>query len=220
MRSACLRLNTPVTGGNVSFYNQSSDGTAVFPTPTIGMVGLLEEDQLQTGLAFEQEGDLIYLVGPQTNCILSSQYLCKYLKVAHSDAPYFDLDIEVKVQKSIQAAIRKGYIASAHDVSEGGLIVTLFEKAMPNGWGADVCLDTNAFRLDALLFGEGQSRIVVSIKPQHQSALEDILQQHEVPFTWIGRVTGTDIKVNNHSMGEVKHMQTAYDHAIEECLES
>jgi phosphoribosylformylglycinamidine synthase subunit PurL len=220
MRTACLRLNTPVTGGNVSFYNQSSDGTAVFPTPTIGMVGLLEEDQLQTGLAFEQEGDLIYLVGPQTNCILSSQYLSKYLKIAHSDAPYFDIDMEVKVQNSIQTAIRKGVIASAHDVSEGGLIVTLFEKAMPIGCGADVCLDTKAFRLDALLFGEGQSRIVISLKPQHQRTLEEILHQHEVPFTWIGRVTGTDIKVNHHSMGEVKHAKTAYDHAIEECLES
>ena len=215
MRTACLKFQTPVTGGNVSFYNQSSDGTAVYPTPTIGMIGLLEDSALQTGMSFEAEGDLIYYLGEQTSCINSSQYLAKYHKVAQSPAPHFDIDAEWNLQELIKLAIRKKLVSSAHDVSEGGLFVTLMEKAFAKNLGFDVCLD-NKERLDATLFGEGQSRVVISIKPENQKAFESLLAENKIPAQWIGSVKGNTMLINSNDFGLVSAYKGVYDTAIGE----
>jgi phosphoribosylformylglycinamidine (FGAM) synthase-like enzyme len=165
MKKACEKFGTPVTGGNVSFYNQSSDEGPVFPTPTIGMLGLMDKPEMQMTLDFKQEGDLIFLIGQSRNDLGSSEYLYSYRKVKGSPAPYFDLDEEYRVHQAVKTLIIEKLIQSAHDVSDGGLLVTLAESAMPRGLGFNINPD-RGIRLDAFLFGESQGRVVVSVKAE------------------------------------------------------
>ncbi len=213
MGKACLKFGTPVTGGNVSFYNQSTDGVAVYPTPTIGMVGIIEKPEHHTGSAFQNNGDMIYLVGASQNDIGSSQYLAKYHKVSHSPAPYFDLDAEKQMQDAVYTAIEKGLVSSAHDVSEGGLFITLAESAMQSGKGFDVCTDAN-FRKDAWLFGEAQGRVVISISPETKADFEAHFAGMQVPAMQIGTVKGDDMVIDGNSFGAVSNIRHTYDNAL------
>ena len=217
MSAACLKFQTPVTGGNVSFYNQSSYEGPVFPTPTIGMIGIVEDKKRQTGIAFENEGDLIYLVGESLNDINSSEYLYSYHKVKLSPAPHLNLDRELQVQQAIAAAIGTGKVVSAHDVSDGGLFITLLESGMVHGRGFDIATD-NAVRTDAYLFGEAQSRVVVSVKPADQVALENALQANGTPFSHIGTVKGSDVIIGGKNYGAVSSFKEEYTTAIEKFL--
>jgi phosphoribosylformylglycinamidine synthase subunit PurL len=217
MREACLKFNTPVTGGNVSFYNQSTEGVAVYPTPTIGMVGILEKPEHQTGLAFKEEGDLIYLIGQSQNDISSSQYLAKYHKVAFSPAPWFDLDEEKRLQDAIYESIEKGFISSAHDVSEGGLFVTLMESAMNSHLGFRIQSD-NAFRKDAWLFGEGQSRVVLTVNPSQRELLENHFGTHGLNYQHIGEVKGGNALIDGEDFGSIEQLKSLYDNAIGNAL--
>ncbi|HEX6170909.1 MAG TPA: phosphoribosylformylglycinamidine synthase subunit PurL, partial [Chitinophagaceae bacterium] len=162
MGEACRKFDTPVTGGNVSFYNQNPDGP-VYPTPTIGMVGLLENINEKMTLDFKEEGDVIYLLGRSTNDINSSQYLAKVCNVEFSPAPYFELEEEFSLQQKIAELINRKLIQSAHDISEGGLFITLCESGFNRELGFTVETKDD-LREDAYLFGEGQSRVVVSVK--------------------------------------------------------
>src|SRR6185436_1649773 len=135
MGEACRKFDTPVTGGNVSFYNQSSDDGPVFPTPVIGMIGLLEEYGYAMTLDFRNEDDLIYLIGESRNDIGCSEYLTNVSGVQYSPAPFFSLDEEFELQQTIAGLIRQDLIQSAHDVSDGGLFTTLLESAMPSDMG-------------------------------------------------------------------------------------
>ncbi len=132
MGEACIKFDTPVTGGNVSFYNQSPDGP-VYPTPTIGMVGVLDNVYEKMTLNFKTAGDIIYLIGTNRNDINSSEYLHKVHGVEFSPAPYFDIDEEFKLQQTIKILIAKKTIQSAHDVSEGGLFITMVESSFIDG---------------------------------------------------------------------------------------
>jgi phosphoribosylformylglycinamidine synthase subunit PurL len=213
MRKACLKFETPVTGGNVSFYNQSSDGVAVYPTPTIGMVGIIEDTNHHTGSAFIEEGDLIYLIGKSQNDISSSQYLAKYHKVEYSPAPYLNLDEEKQMQDALYEAIIMGLIKSAHDVSEGGVFVTLAESAMQSGLGFEIQTDAN-FRKDAWLFGEAQGRVVVSINSSTRNALESHFKGMGVEIQILGSVKGQTAIIDGVNFGEIHHYKVLYDNAI------
>jgi len=183
MSKACKKFETPVTGGNVSFYNQTSiDGKVepIFPTPVIGMLGVMDKKN-QMSLAFERKGDMIYLIGPSKNDIASSQYLIHYHGVEKSPAPYFDIDIEHRLQQILMELIEHRMICSAHDVSEGGLFITLLESSMPNQLGFDITTDSE-IREDAFLFGEGQSRVVVSVCPSREDSFIDFMIKHNFPF--------------------------------------
>lgn len=158
MGEACRKFDTPVTGGNVSFYNQNPDG-AVYPTPTIGMVGLLEHIDEKMTLDFKAEGDLIFLVGKATNDISSSEYLHKIHGIEYSPVPHFDLNEEFELQQTIARLIKEKLIVSAHDVSEGGLFVTLIESSFNRNLGFDVAAADASVRKDAYWFGEGQNRL-------------------------------------------------------------
>src|SRR5580692_2357387 len=160
MGDACRAFDTPVTGGNVSFYNQNPDG-AVYPTPTIGMVGLLESVKDKMTLDFKQEGDLIFLLGRSNADIASSEYLHKIKKVELSPAPHFDIEEEYVLQQKLAELIKKKLVVSAHDVSEGGLFITLAESAFPRELGFRA--RSGDVRKDAFWFGEAQSRVVVSV---------------------------------------------------------
>ena len=221
MGRSCRHFNTPVTGGNVSFYNQSAqpDGlaVAVFPTPTIGMVGVIEDRANHMSLNFKEKGELIFLLGEVTNCINASEYLASIAGVDRSPAPHFNLEAEGKVQGCVRKAIDRGCIRAAHDVADGGLFVSLLEMAMPNGLGFDVVTDDD-IRLDAFLFGEGQGRIVVSCEENQQDRLLDIIEEFDVPIVLLGHVTKGKIVVDNTHFGFCEEWRNTFDNALEEEL--
>lgn len=217
MGKACLKFQTPVTGGNVSFYNQSSYEGPVFPTPTIGMIGIVENKADQMTLDFKAEGDVIYLVGENKNDISSSEYLYSFHKVKNSPAPYFDLDTEYRVQQAVTALIRGRHIRSAHDVSDGGLFMNLLESAMVRGLGFEIDTDSQV-RKDAFLFGEAQSRVVVTVDPSKATGLEAELKKQGVAFSKLGYVKGKAVVVDGKNFGDVKEYQTAFDTSIESYL--
>ncbi|MHC2993028.1 phosphoribosylformylglycinamidine synthase [Pontibacter sp. HJ8] len=218
MSKACTALGTPVTGGNVSFYNQSSDEGPVFPTPTIGMLGILEDKNNKMTLAFQKAGDLIYLVGDAQNDIASSEYLYSFHNVKLSPAPHFILEEEVKLQDAIREVIAQRLVQSAHDVADGGLYIALLEAGMPNELGFDVETDKN-FRKDAYLFGESQSRVVVSVSPEQQAAFEQALQNKGVNFTNLGKVTAHDCHIDGELFHAVTVAKKHYDTALEQILD-
>ncbi len=218
MGRACRKFKTPVTGGNVSFYNQSTEGEAVYPTPTIGMVGIIEKPEHIMTLDFKNEGDLIYLLGESKNDIASSQYLVKYRKVDYSPAPYFDLDKEYNLQKTTHNLITNNYLQSCHDLSEGGLFIALFESAKYRGLGFEITTDKN-FRTDAFLFGEAQSRILVSIKSETKNAFEKELEKSGTPFLNLGIVKGSDMIIEGTFVGSLMEYENLYDNAIGDILD-
>lgn len=214
MGEACRKFETPVTGGNVSFYNQNPDGP-VYPTPTIGMVGLLEDVTNKMTLDFKEEGDLIYLLGESTHDINSSQYLHKICNVEYSPAPHFELEEEFILQQKLSGLISKKMIRSAHDVSEGGLFVTLCESGFNNRLGFSV-ITNSTVRKDAFLFGEGQSRVVVSVALDKAKQVESLL--YNFPFEKIGVVTSGELVIDEDFWGTLDGWQEKYDTAIENYL--
>ncbi len=217
MGAACRKFNTPVTGGNVSFYNQNPDGP-VFPTPTIGMVGIVEDMKNRMTLDFKNAGDVIVLLGTQRNDIGSSEYLNKIKGVAHSQAPYFDLEEEFALHQLVTSLIKENKIKSAHDISEGGLIITLLESAFVNHKGFEVSSNDAALRTDAYWLGEAQSRVVVSADAASVTAIETLAKQLGIAATVLGKVTEGSIQVNNEKWDSIAAWKDAYDTAIEKKL--
>ena len=216
MAKACEKFQTPVTGGNVSFYNQTvSKGKTVpvFPTPTIGMIGIIEDKKHITSLGFKQKGDLIYMIGENRNDISSSQYLVNIHGVEASTAPFFSLEEEYANQEQLKMLIRKGLLASAHDVSEGGLFVALMESAMVNDLGFDITTDS-AIRNDAYLFGEAQSRVVISVNPENEDSFIDLMMLNGVEFDLVGHVTKGSVRIDDVDWGTVSDYADIYDNAL------
>ena len=192
MGEACRRFDTPVTGGNVSFYNQSvfKDRTEpVYPTPTIGMLGILENLNHAMTLDFKQAGDQIYLIGPPCTDLGSSEYLRRIHNIRFSPAPRFDLEEEWAVQEAVKAVIRQGWAASAHDVADGGLFTALMESAMVRGLGFEIETDP-VFRKDAYLFGESQSRVIITVSAENEDEMVNYLNSKNVSFSKLGEVKG------------------------------
>jgi phosphoribosylformylglycinamidine synthase subunit PurL len=214
MGDACRKFNTPVTGGNVSFYNQNPEGP-VYPTPTIGMVGIIENMENRMTMDFKQAGDVILLIGEQKNCIGSSEYLHKVRGIEYSPAPMFDIDEEYKVQQFVASLIQQKLLKSAHDISEGGLIITLLEKGFNNNLGFDVSAENNAVRSDAFWFGEAQSRIVVSCGREQAAKIK----ANGITVTELGVVTSGEVNVNGRHWGSIEDWKNKYDNAIESYLD-
>ena len=216
MGEACLKFDTPVTGGNVSFYNQSPDGP-VYPTPTIGMVGILDNVNDKMTMDFKNENDIIYLIGESRNDINSSEYLHKIIGEEYSPCPYFDLEEEFALQQTVAALIKENLLQSAHDVSEGGLFTALLESCFNNELG--FCATTqDAFRKDAYWFGEAQSRVVVSVNAGDEESFVNILQKNGVAFSPLGNVTAKDIILDNQNWGSIVNWKDKYDNAISNLL--
>jgi phosphoribosylformylglycinamidine synthase len=215
MGEACLQFDTPVTGGNVSFYNQGPDG-AVYPTPTIGMIGLVNDINNKMTMHFKNVGDTIYVLGKQVNDIACSEYLHKLCKVELSPTPYFNLQEEHAIQQLVLQLIDKKLIASAHDCAEGGLFVAAMESAMAGNLGLDIQATTpNGLRTDAYLFGEAQGRIVVSVSEENKTAFENACGANA---TKLGVVTSNSIQVIGQDWGSMHDWKTKYDEAIEKYL--
>ena len=217
MGEACLKFDTPVTGGNVSFYNQHPDG-AVYPTPTIGMVGLLEDTKQKMTLFFKQPGDLIFLAGRSRNDIHSSAYLHAIHGVEFSPAPYFDLEEEFTLQTKLLACIQNGFVESAHDVAEGGLFVALAEGGFHRDLGFSVSCQDESIRRDAYWFGESQSRVVVTVKKEKLAGFKKAMEG--IPLEKLGEVTSSLVEVDNVNWGSVREWKYAYETAIEKEMES
>ena len=205
---ACRALNTPVTGGNVSLYNETrrDDGTLqpIHPTPVVGMVGLVDDIRTVVGLGWRQPGDVVVLLGlpPEDGGddrlgLAGSNYQQLVLGDLAGRPPRVDLTLEAAVQSLVRRAISAGLIASAHDSSDGGLAVALAESSIASGLGVELDLTVSETRLDRVLFAEGGARIVVSVKAEQAAAWTDLLATApEVPATELGRVTaGGDVQI-------------------------
>ncbi|MEM6298816.1 MAG: AIR synthase related protein [Bacteroidota bacterium] len=220
MKTACEALKTPVTGGNVSFYNQSSDEGPVFPTPTIGMLGLMEGLENRMTLDFKNEGDLIFLVGEPKNDISSSEYLYSFHHTKESPTPHFEMETEVKLQQDILALIRAGVLQSAHDLSDGGLWISLFESAHAGTKGFSVKQSHQEIRKDAFWFGEAQSRAMVSVAPSQKEAFLSLATERDISVAELGTVNNTgNFTIDGESWGTLSELNKLYSNSLEEHLE-
>jgi len=218
MGEACLALGTPVTGGNVSFYNQSSYEGPVYPSPVIGMVGILDKkEQLQT-MYFKQPGDLIYVLGEMNNDLGSSQYIYSYHGIKHSTCPHFSLEAEKQLHSVLKQLRDRNLAEHMHDLADGGLFIALIESGFYNGLGFDIQTDT-ALRTDAFLFGESQSRAIVSIDPMEQPVLEKLLYESGIPFRKLGEVTEGDIRIDGKAYPNIAQFGQLYDEALGKIME-
>jgi phosphoribosylformylglycinamidine synthase II len=217
MGEACLRFDTPVTGGNVSFYNQHPGG-AVYPTPTIGMVGLLEDTKQKMTMFFKHQGDQIFMIGKSRKDINSSAFLHALNDVEFSPAPYFDLEEEFLLQTKLLNCIQRGLVESAHDVAEGGLFVTLTESGFHKNLGFSVISQNEKIRQDAYWFGESQSRVVVSVKNEKLAAFKKSMEG--ISLEKLGEVTTSIIEVNGENWGNIREWKHQYDTAIEKEMAS
>jgi phosphoribosylformylglycinamidine synthase subunit PurL len=212
MGDACRAFDTPVTGGNVSFYNQNPQGP-VYPTPTIGMVGLVHDLTKVKGLGFKQAGDEIYLLGVVNNDINCSEYVHKINNVALSPAPYFNINEEKALHKAVDAIIKNELANSVHDISEGGLIINLLESAFTGNLGFDITTD-NSVRKDAFLFGEAQGRVVITCNSTQAAAIENVIGT--LPMQKIGTVTAANgVIVDGTPWKDVTAFKNIYDTTIE-----
>lgn len=217
MGDACKALGTPVTGGNVSFYNQSSFEGPVFPSPVIGMVGVLDQKAQQTTLFFRQPGDLIYLLGKSSNDMGSSQYVYSYHGIKHSSCPAFELEQELLLHATLKRIREKQLAESMHDVSDGGLYISLIESCFYNRLGFSIATDPE-LRTDAYLFGEAQSRAVISIDPHEQPVLERVLREAGIAFRLLGTVTEGELTIDGKAYGSIGQVAEKYDNALGKLL--
>jgi phosphoribosylformylglycinamidine synthase len=225
MRDACQHFQVPITGGNVSFYNET-EGEGIYPTPVVGLVGLLEDRKLLVTHHFKEKGDLIFLLGETAEEIGGSEYLKAIHGRIDGKLPKLDLDVESAVQDLVRAAASRGLLRSAHDLSDGGLGVALAECLLgPLGetMGAAVSLETRR-RADAVLFSESQSRILISVPPAQAGELERLADDRGVPLSRLG-VTGGDtleVRVNGERAitRPVGSLREAWWSSIERGLES
>ena len=216
---ACRALNTPVTGGNVSFYNETGD-TAVYPTPVIGMVGLLENINQSTTIEFKGAGDFIVTLGALNGCLGGSEYLRTIHGKIQGPIPHLNLELEMGIQELCLEAIKKGIIKSAHDLSDGGLAVNISESIVHSKQGLGARLDVvRKLQNNELLFGECQSVIVVTLE---ESALYELIllaQKLDMHTQTIGRVTDTNSLVINDqiNISRIK-MENAYFKSLEKIM--
>lgn len=194
MGSACLTLNTPVIGGNVSFYNETG-GTAVYPTPVVGMVGLVEKDEHITTQDFKREGDVVLLLGETGAEIGGSEYQKQVQGDISGRSPNIDLDAEKAVQNTVLTSIRQGQVSSAHDVAEGGLVTAIAESAIGGGYGVELNMES-ALRPDLALFSESQSRVLLSVSPEQADDIEASARRNGVACQALGVVKGERVRIH------------------------
>jgi len=213
LADACRAFGVPVISGNVSFYNESF-GSPIYPTPTVGLVGLLDDVDQHCTSSFKDEGDVIVLVGESANELGGSEYLKVEHETVAGAPPSIDLELERDVQEAVIAGIRGGLIKSAHDCSEGGMAVALAESCIAGGIGADVHLHDDLHPVGSL-FGETQSRIVVSVADGDADALVEALVSAQVPYSVIGTVGGERLTICERLDVSLDDLRDAYLPALE-----
>jgi len=221
MGAACRALNTPVTGGNVSFYNES-ETLQVYPTPVIGMLGIIEDLKHITQSAFKNEGDMVYIIGDTLNEIGGSEYLKRVHGMVKGMPPVINLELEKKIQNGVLTAIQKGLIQSAHDVSDGGLAVALAEcciinQSHPLGVHANI---VSQLRADITCFSESQSRFIISVKNKDKKACEDHFNSLQIAIQLIGQVGGDQFAFNDFFVFNINELSSLYYNTIPAIMSS
>jgi phosphoribosylformylglycinamidine synthase II len=194
LADGCRAFHLPVVSGNVSFYNETPD-TAVYPTPVLGVVGVLDDVRRHCTIGFKRRGDVILLLGETREDLGGSEYLKRIHDTVTGKPPALDLERERKVQSVCLEAVRQGLAASAHDCSDGGLAVAVAESCLQGKRGAQVTLPESAVRLDAQLFGESPSRIVISARPEDAARIQELAAQAGAPVSVLGTVGGKTLRV-------------------------
>ena len=222
MVEACNALDVPVVSGNASLYNETR-GTAVYPTPVVGAMGLLEDVSRAVGSAFRKEGDLVLLIG-SSELSNDTTYLAgsEYLDLIHglvAGRPSIDLDLEVKVQQCCRHLVTQGLISSAHDCSEGGLGVAIAESAIQGNLGFDGSVGLGE-RWDAALFGEAASRILLSLDPDNLQAVETVCQEMGVPYLLLGAVGGDRFSIPGLLDSPLAELSDAWRNGLERALQA
>ncbi len=220
MGEACREWNTPVTGGNVSFYNQSVKGNQtepVYPTPTIGMLGLLNDVSTHTTLSFKKTEDLIIMLGHDMGDINCSEYLKEIHGIEGTLPPFFNLEQEKELISVLRELILSGKVQSAHDISEGGLFTALLESAYVHDLGFKLNFDS-PHRLDAFLFGEGQGRVIITINASDLDWITHTLSQFDLPFVNLGTVTDGIIHIGEFDFGTIAIWKKIHNQSLEEQL--
>ena len=214
MGDACRRLNTPVTGGNVSFYNENPKG-AIFPTPVIGMLGIVEDvEKHRMTPGFKNDGDVILYIGAQRKGLGGSEYLNTIHHLTTGDAPDIDLDFEAKLQESLLDAIQSGSLEAVHDISDGGLAITLAEMAIFGEKGAEVSIASFEGSTHEILFSEAQSGVVISCRPELVKTVIAHFQNAEIPVHELGVVAGAALKIEGVLSIGIGEMNNRYEGAI------
>lgn len=219
MGDACRTFNTPVTGGNVSFYNENPE-MAIFPTPVIGMLGLIEDvENHRMTPEFKEESDVIYYVGAPRKGLGGSEYLHTVHDLTTGDAPDIDLDFEARLQSTLLDIIQQKLVNAVHDISDGGLATTLAEMAMFAGKGADVSVDNLGDDKYEVLYSEAQSGVVVSCDPKSQKDVESQFNDKDIPFVKIGKVTDSNtLNIDEMVSLSIDEMYDIYENVIERAM--
>ncbi len=216
MSDACKQWGIPVISGNVSFYNESF-GQPIYPTPTVGLVGLIEDVSVTATVGFKNQGDVIVLVGETYDELGGSEYL----KVVHGKVagrpPALDLELEAAVQAAVREAVRSGLAKSTHDCSEGGMVVTLAESAIAGGIGCSVYLDDELSGVSSL-FSESQSRVVLTVAEDDIDVLLEVLGRHEVPWAVLGQVGGQRLHIGEKIDIDLDTLRLVYERTLEKLI--
>ena len=214
MGDACRKLNTPVTGGNVSFYNENPE-SAIFPTPIIGMLGVIEDvEKHKMSPSFKNEDDIILYVGSPRIGLGGTEYLKVIHGLTTGDAPVLDLDVELKVQQVVLQAITSGLVTAAHDISDGGLAVTIAEMGIFSLLGAQIDLSILSGSVHEIWFSEAQSGIVLTCQPKQKETLMKLLVQGGVEVVQIGTVQGDALMFEGVGSVSLDHLYSIYESAI------
>jgi phosphoribosylformylglycinamidine synthase len=219
---ACRRLNTPVTGGNVSFYNESPD-YAVYPTPTIGMVGLIDDVENMITSYFKNSGDKIAIIGniDASSSIGGSEYLSMQYGLVKGDAPELDLETEAQLIASLGCMAKSKVLKSAHDISDGGFATAIAEACIMNRTlpiGCTVNIDYTG-RKDNVLFNEAHSRVIISYDEENEQIIKDICKEHNIGFQLTGTVGGENIRINDDINITLENANKAYYNSISSIME-
>ena len=214
MGDACRVLNTPVTGGNVSLYNENPN-SAIFPTPVVGMLGVVEdiENHVMTP-GFKQKYDIVYYIGADRKGLGGSEYLKTVHGLTTGDAPELDLDYELRLQQVLLEAIKNKMVNAAHDVSDGGLAVTLAEMAIFSGKGANISLKNLKGLYIEVLYSEAQSGVVVTVPKEDARALEQYFDKHDIFFDELGSVGGSKLIIDEFIEQPITDLKAVYESAI------
>ena len=219
LAEGCETFGTPVTGGNVSFYNEDGE-TAIYPTPTIGMVGSLDDVNKAVSSGFKHEGNSVVLLGETLDELGGSEYLAQMHEVVAGRPPRFNAKAEKGLISLLIEAAKEGFLISAHDCSEGGLGIALAESAMAHGVGANLDLtDANAHGLPfwRMLFSESPARAIVEVKPEKAGALQNLARKNGVGAFFVGKTGGDalSVKMAGSVLGlKIEDMRKAYEEAL------
>lgn len=218
MGDACRKLNTPVTGGNVSLYNENPKG-AIFPTPVIGMLGIVEDvEKHRMTPGFKNDGDAILYIGAERKGLGGSEYLNTIHHLTTGDTPDIDLDFEANLQESLLEAIKSGNLSAVHDISDGGLAITLAEMSIFGDKGAEVSIESFSGSKHEILFSEAQSGVVISCNPDNVEKILTHFKDVDIPAFKIGTVGGSGLKIDEILSVEISSMSTKYEGAIPEAM--